>query len=375
MEKRYEIRLTAHGLSLEKLVLLAGEKGIPLKNVKRSGMKALTAVAQRRDFPRLLVLAQERGWELEENGAVGLLKMRNRAERHIGVLIGALLAAMLMAAAFQFVWHIEIVDAGAYLGDIRTVLGDMGIRSGILKSQVDVEKLNDMLTYRYKKTAWVQTTFRGAFLVIRVIEGVPTPEIETEGKPKDVIAKEAGIIVSVEPYAGTPTVKIGDFVKKGQVLIRGEEREGGGEMTQVKARGRVLARTWESAKVLFPAFEVVSKPTGRSDVRREIETPFGTLFSEADVPFEKYDTRVDMWRAAFFPITFLRVTHYEIETEKAPRDVATLKKEAAEAALLKLSEKLAMDDEVIDKWVDYCMIEGTEMEAAAAAQILRDIAE
>ncbi len=376
-KNQFALRFSAKGLSLEKLLKMAGENNIALWGLKRQGNKAVTGQVAEKDFPLLLELAQTRGWEIEKGKAIRLSALRNKLLRRWGIGAGALVLVIVMVIALQFVWHINILDAGAYEGDIRAYLEEAGIKPGMLRSKIDIEALNAALEYRYPETAWVKTAFRGADLTIRMIQGVPVPKVVTQGDPNDIIASQSGIIVSIEPYQGTPQVQLGDLVKKGQVLIKGEERAGtDGETKRVKARGKIMAKVWLGASVRLPLFETVSIPTGLEEAYEAIETPFVTLFEKVETAFEHYDIMLERWPVvgAFFPVTLKRITRMEVSLTQAARDVNLVKQEAGAAAYEKLAKKMAQHDDLIDKWVDYCMIEGKQMEATAVAQVIRDIA-
>ena len=58
--------------------------------------------------------------------------------------------------------------------------------------------------------------------------------------------------------------------------------------------------------------------------------------------------------------------------ERIPRDVEEVKREAAEAALKKLKSEL-FPDEIIDKWVDFSMIEDDKLAVTVTAERLADI--
>ena len=60
--------------------------------------------------------------------------------------------------------------------------------------------------------------------------------------------------------------------------------------------------------------------------------------------------------------------------EYVPRNEQEVREEAAQAALKQLKTAL-FGDEIIDKWVDYCMIEGDTLAATATAERLMDIGE
>ena len=65
--------------------------------------------------------------------------------------------------------------------------------------------------------------------------------------------------------------------------------------------------------------------------------------------------------------------HNAEEITVQPREEGQLRAEAAVAALRRLREKIGIHDDLVDKWVDYCMIEGEVMEAVATGERLIDI--
>jgi hypothetical protein len=191
-----------------------------------------------------------------------------------------------------------------------------------------------------------------------------------------VVAQRDGILVTLLPLAGTPVCKPGDMVRAGQVLISGWERGTGKEKIPVKARGIAMARGWVGAKVRIPLDEVHSEPTGRTYVSQAIQTPYFQVGTLETPEFLQYDRTVEQWPigGVWWPVYLRRETFEEVALTVVPRDDAEVKAEAGLAALRSLSQKLGAGHEPVDKWVDYCMIEGRMLEATAIAEILADIA-
>lgn len=364
------------GLSLERLLNLAGEQSIMLNDLKRSGLKAVEGVCMESDYAKLTELAETRGWKLTRLKHKRLSAVRNWLKKRLAVAVGVVICLVLATVSMQFIWRIDILDAGPYESEVRLYLKEQDIHPGIWKRNVSLTELTSGLEWRMPRVAWVQSYYRGAALVIRCVLGVPPPGVETEGGPGDVVAQRDGILVTLLPLAGTPVCKPGDMVRAGQVLISGWERGTGEEKIPVKARGIAMARGWVGAKVRIPLDEVHSEPTGRAYVSQVVQTPYFQVGALETPEFLQYDRTVEVWPigGTWWPVFLRRETFQEAALTIVPRDEAEVKAEAGLAALRALSQKLGAGHEPVDKWVDYCMIEGRMLEATAIAEILADIA-
>ena len=285
------------------------------------------------------------------------------------------MAGIALAAASQMMWRIEIVDGGTYSADIQAALTEMGIRSPMLRSRVDVGALRDALEWRYPRIAWFECGWRGSTLVIRPEEGVlPRREGEYDGSC-DVVASRDGVIHSIVTRAGTPVVKAGDIVRAGEVLIRGEERTSEGALRAVAARGSVTARVWEGAEVRMPAWETVTKYTGNQQTVWTIRTPWFDLWQMEAPAYVQYDTAVSemAFGGIFLPIKLHIETRLEAECTTQLRSMEELEADACEAAVRKLHEKLGPEESLIDIWGNCSMIDDENVLSVAIGEMRVEI--
>ena len=294
--------------------------------------------------------------------------------RRPGIPLGIVLCLATALVLSQFVWAIDINGAASYRAEIASYLTQSGYTPGVRRSHVDARALERELTYRYQDIAWFHVYVSGVKMVVDVAPGVPAPDLPS-GVPGDVTASHGGIVTSVQVYAGTAKVKAGDVVQKGQVLIEGLERSADEQLTPVQAQGVVKARCWDSHTVSVPLYEILSEETGRENTALRIRTPFGAFPKVLEEPgYLAYNTYVETTPVAgcFFPVNLERVIRREVSMEYHPRDAAQVREEASQAALKHLKTK-HFDDEIIDKWVDYCMIEDGLLAATATVEWLMDI--
>ena len=362
------------GLNLERFLALMQKQEIPLLHVERQDARTLVCRCCGSDLPAVIALAQEKGWSILSHRPLGLSAFLQRMKKRPGIPVGMALMLVVMAVLSRCIWRIDIRQAGPYQADIASYLSESGLRPGTLRSSVDAKKLEEQLLLRYPEIAWFQVYARQGTLIVEVTHGVPMPELppDTQG---DVIAETDGIVSSIRVYAGTAAVQSGDVVRKGDLLIRGEERSEDGATVPVRADGVVMARCWQSASVQVPLYDVQSAETGRETIVSCLRTPWFTLGKTAGSPaylasnLTVTETPVG---GAFFPVLLQTRIYREVSMERIPRDAEEVRQEAADAALKKLKSEL-FPDEIIDKWVDFSMIEDDKLAATVTAERLADI--
>ena len=110
----------------------------------------------------------------------------------------------------------------------------MHIENGTRISVIDCKELAAMLRKQFDAFTWVSVKQEGTRLLIQVKESTdPEANVEnnekkeTEGTnpanlPTDLIADKNGVITSMITRKGVPMVSVGDTVKKGDLLVKGE---------------------------------------------------------------------------------------------------------------------------------------------------------
>lgn len=360
---------------MERLILRAGADGIILQRMRRKGSK-LSGIVTESDLPRLRTLAEQGGWRLQRGERVGMGRIEDLLCRRVWLVIGCLLTNIAVIIAAQMMWRIDVVDGGVYEADIRQYLSERGMHPLQWKRQVDPAALRDALEWRYPQIAWVEVGWRGVTLQIRIAAGTPPGETLSESGACDVVALRDGIVTSVVTVAGTPQVKAGDIVRKGQVLIQGIERVGQEQRQSVAARGCVQARVWDAAAVTMSVWEKETVYTGRRYETMTVTLPWFPLWKHDAADYEQEDVaiRLTPLGGIFLPAVIRQETHMEASVNLKKRNTEQVKGEAGVAALRKLRQKIGNDDDLVDKWVEFAMIESEQVYAVAYGERIIDIA-
>ena len=350
---------TVCGLNLERFLAVMRQEEIPLEDVRRTGHRTLRCQCRTADFPTVTQIAADKGWRIREVRPERASAVWNRWRARPGLWIGALLALLLLLAGSRKIWRGEVVGAGPYQADIAAYLAEEGVRPGMQRAGFDAAAWEEKLTWRYPETAWFHVYVSGMTLRVECTQGHPMPELAS-GQPGDLVAGRDGVVETIEVFAGTAAVRPGDVVRKGQVLIYGQERGRDESVNAVQARGSVTARCWRTVRVRVPLEKVESWETGRETAATLLCTPWFQFPADAKKPdylaMNIYES-VQPVAGAFFPVWRKTVLYREAALESVRADGDECRREALAAAETRLKEALR-GDEIIDKWVDYCMIEG-----------------
>lgn len=265
--------LQIEGVYPERLVSLLEAQTVPLWDVHRPRPGALVCTLPARDFPRLRSLNRRcrcRVHILKKGG----WRFRLRRLWHRRVLVLGMAVLLLVTHwASRRVWFVEVqgcerMDEAVLLEALR----EQGICQGRDLCKLPLSDLADFVAARYEELAFVELHVDGVFLRIRAREALAEGERLDQNVPCDLVSTREGVITKVSAYGGRAQVKVGDRVKKGQLLIAGRVTARDGSMTYTThAYGEVLAAVLYKAQVEAPKTQVEWAETGE-------ESPCAALY-------------------------------------------------------------------------------------------------
>ena len=379
------IRLRVEGLMLERLLARAMEQGATFARVERDGERALTLDTSGRGARVVRALCERHALRVEEVRVTGLDAFKRFCLRRWTLLPGAMLGAALLCLYLQRIWIVDISfvgerPAGSSEADVRAMVAEMGVRPGMLARDVDTDRLELTLSARSEEFSFVGARVQGVRLLVEVAPSLEAPDVYEIDAARDLVAACDGVIVSVNAESGVAAVEPGDTVRRGDVLIRGEERVSSEETHGVAARGEVVARTWVEAEAAVSTVRMERVYTGRvrtGSVLKLLSWQFPLSPAE---PFPVCETTVEHLPVGgvFLPLMIERTTYTEYELRAVKRDVEALKAALSEHLFTLLEANIAAEGanslQIVDKWIDYSMIEEGRLRARAVLEVHRDIA-
>ena len=140
--------------------------------------------------------------------------------------LGIALCALGLYVMSLFIWNIE-VEGNLHRTDSTIIqfLSENHVYHGSRKSSLDCSKLEELLRSQYDDVIWASVKIQGTRLLIDIQENLATnqaAEAVTEDTPSDLVADKDAVIYSIVTRSGTPYVKKGSAVVKGDMLVEGK---------------------------------------------------------------------------------------------------------------------------------------------------------
>ena len=316
------VNITVEGFFVERFINSCFGNDIFLWNLEREKSTYLKARISSKDFKKIRKIARNTKCKVKINSKKGLPIFMNKYKKRKIFFIFFMIIVICIFALTRFVWNIEITgNEKISEQEIVNMLKENGIKPGVLRNKINKEKLVNKIRMERNDIAWIGIEVEGTNLKISISESDMAPEVEDPNEVCNIIADKDGEIASILVQNGTAKVNVGDFVKKGDVLVEGIMEGKYTGLREVPARAEIYA------KILFEKEEKVSllqekeTKTGNKEKKITIKiNNFKINFNKSLSKFEKYDTIIKKKKLRFFskyyfPMEIIEKTNFETNTE------------------------------------------------------------
>ena len=363
--------VTARAESVCRALNVLMKNNVPFYGVKAEGGGLVGFCLEPDAFRKYVALTAEMTIEDERVTRRGLFAFASGYKMRIGFFIGAVLCAALLAASSFFVWDINVSgQTGLSEKEILKTLEGYGLYIGAYIPNIDTMRLENELVIDTEELSYASINLRGTVAEV-VVRERKEKDVENISLPSNLVANCDGQIESIEVRGGMPTVKKGQIVKKGQLLVSGVIDSQAVGYRLVRARGEIYARISRSFTAEVPLVREKKSRTGEKKTRVTIRffAKKINLFSNNDISFEKYDTIEEEKRLCLFdrvelPVFIIKTTYseYVTETEKISEEQALsiaekelagqTEKTLSEAQILAREERTEINDGILTLYAD-----------------------
>ena len=261
------VSVTLTSADISGAITAISASGIVLHDVQRGDDDLqVTFSILRRDYKKLRNIVKRRGDQLNSSHREGLYWLAKGLLKRPVLLLG--IAALLFLVTFLPSRVLFIRVEGNTTIPTNLILekcAQCGIKFGASRREVRSEKLKNAILEAIPELQWAGINTSGCTATVSVRERSVSTTEEKSGRVGSIVAMRDGIITEVTVTRGSAACKLGQAVRKGQVLISGYT-DCGITIRAELAEGEVFAQTQQQLTAKMP-----SESIGRGEIREEIK--------------------------------------------------------------------------------------------------------
>ena len=346
--KNSYVRLRIEGKNPDLFFKLYVINKISYKNLKRrKGVLELTV-----KYEDYLFLENKKGiYNIYVIKEYGLIKYKNFLLKNISLVIAFIISLIYLFVISNMAFNIDVIHNDK---EIRALVYDELEKNGISKyhfipSFKKRRKILDKIVKENKdELEWLEIERKGSILNVKVTERIMNKKEEST-KPRHIIAKKSGVIMSITASHGEILKKKNDYVNEGEILISGDIIKDETVKGQVRAEGSVYAETWYLVNVSYPLNyeETIYLSKVKNNLILSIFGHDVPLFKNYSKNYIENSKTIVKDKIFPFEIRIERQRKIKVNKQKYTEKQALSK--AIEVASKKIEKKLGSDEYIIDK--------------------------
>lgn len=234
---------TCSGGFPERFINLCSLNGIKLWDAKAVG-GVLTAKTFAASYREIRPCARKSGMKIKLKEKCGLPFYIRPYLKRKGIGAGLILSAVLLIYLTSCVWTVNVTGNEKFTSEqILKLTEQYGIYSGNFRKNIDIIGTQEFIKSTVDGISWFSVNINGSDVSVELTESVGSNEIIDSSIPCNIVSGADGELLALEAYVGSPAVKIGSAVTKGDLLISGVNERADGSAQFVHARGFATIRT------------------------------------------------------------------------------------------------------------------------------------
>lgn len=354
---------------IERIINVMWSHGIVITNMKRNSINVITFDTSFNNYYKVKELATRTKSKIKIINRRGMIFLKMKLKNRIAMVLGIFIFIGIIYYLSNYIWGIDITtERNIAPYEIRNELKNIGITPGINKKNINVYDIEEKLKTNNENIMWVRVRVQGSKLKVTATERQSPPEVINDDSPCNLVAKKDGQIVRIYTKAGTAVVKQGDIVRKGQLIVKGEQGNEGSTY-QVHASGSVIAKIYYEETREVPLSRTEKNRTGNKIVNYYIPILGKKFYLKNSLnKFAKYDKIEEN-------DNFIKKEiYYEVKEKNIKTDPEVVVNQTADAIYQNLVINFDKSVNIIDRAVE-SSVQGNMCKVRVLVTTEEDIAE
>lgn len=302
------------------------------------------------DLKKTKKILIENNFEIIEIKKLGFYKLFLNFFSSIGLIVGFLLSLILIFFQNIYIKNYQIVgNKDLSTKEIIYFIKDNFVSN---KNKINVKDVEISLVNEFENISYVSVIIKGQTLVVNIKEKLLPSEIYGDFSP--LFALFDGKITKVELVSGTLNIKVGDIVKKGDILVFPYILDSQGRNKEVEACAKVYAETWNMGVVEYFDKYYETTRTGKKIENSEVTLCGLEIYKNKKENkfklFEEESYSQDLNKNIILPFKLNKHIIYELESVLIEKPFESVKEEVIDKARLNALKKLLKYDIVIKEF-------------------------
>lgn len=349
-------KFVIHCLNQEK-ILNELSKFTTIEKVVRSSKTDTVFLCQTSEFKNVKKFLEDRNVEILEISHFGLKKILQKFSTSVGGIVAFAIFFVAFVIQCNFLWRFDISGLETIKKAEITAFIDKNFSKTV---KIDTKALEIALANQFPRISFVSCIVKGQTLVINIKEKL-IPE-ELEGNFSPIVASKSGKIVKIDIVSGTAKVKVGDFVKAGQVLVEPFVEDSSGKILSVEAEAEILAEVYSIGTAEHCERKIEINRTGKTCERCDVMLFGLNIYTFADENnFSMFETEVeeiDMVKNLVLPFKIKKTTFFELEEKIIESKFEDVKDEYVQKARQKALEIIENCDTIKEEFYTFRHVSG-----------------
>lgn len=246
------VKVKISAASVAQLITRISNAGIDLMDVVSIDDFTIEATVMREDIDVLNEIAQKHGEAVKIMNKRGLYWLTKRIKSRKLLVIGITIILFLTAFLPTRILFVQVEgNSNIPSNYIIEIAQSSGVAFGTSRRKVRSEKIKNKLLEKIPELQWTGINTYGCVALISVKERSTTSTPEKSCAVSNIVALQDGVIEQCTVLQGNSLCKVGQSVKKGQVLVSGYV-DCGRYVKAVRAEAEIYASTLRKTEIQTP---------------------------------------------------------------------------------------------------------------------------
>ena len=210
-----------YGLNVERLINRLKRENVSIVDLKKEKSNQTSISVKISDEQKFFAIAKELCYNIKKVRNKGKLLFLFNLINGPSTVIGAVLFCVVLIFCNDLLLSYNFSGNGsAYKNEVERLLVESNVKPFSRFSEIDLSELSDKILEQSSRFSFVNCKKAGNKLNVQLILSENQTHVNPNGT-KDFISTTDGVVEKVQVYRGTPIVKQGDRVKKGDLLVAG----------------------------------------------------------------------------------------------------------------------------------------------------------